>query len=416
MRFPASFGIICPIILCSCATIHPPLPADVPINKDAARGNILMVTLRLESGEKLLFAMDTGAPGTLLDKSLEPKLGHRFESIPAFEQIRDSKEPGGVSLAPILYTGDIQLNFTNYIGWGTREPAGVYLAPRLYLGNTPLKMDGDGILTGDLKWLEPPGNPPIMGILGMDVLDNYCIQLDFETGKMRFLNPRHLNVADLGKAYRISYYIEESSGLEHPYIQQPGLLGGVVTNVFIDTGLTTDGTVDPELLQRETMQERNAVHRDNGNVWFGKCIWNGETYTNLLIGAGGGAFENGKNPNFIGLGFLARHLVTFDFPHRVMYLKQTSAGPLVDENTEAAESLLNRMKSKGELPGWPANDAGAIYCHKLASQIWFDGRKNGDPSGYHYQFGRLSQDDPWKLQKAWRTDQDGKTIDEFPVP
>src|SRR5512147_1069796 len=73
------------LFLCSCATtpesssISPAtvLPADVTLNEDAGRGGWIIVMLRLESGEELPFIVDTGASGTLLDKSLEPKLGKR---------------------------------------------------------------------------------------------------------------------------------------------------------------------------------------------------------------------------------------------------------------------------------------------------------------------------------------------------
>jgi hypothetical protein len=380
------------LLLSSCATIPSRLPADVPMNKDAARGNALMVTLRLKSGEELLFAVDTGAPCTFLDKSLERKLGHRFESQ----------------------------RFTMN-SWGRQQGCGLYLAPKFYLGDTPLKMTGDGILTTDLSFVALPGNSPIKGILGMNVLEHYCLQLDFEAGKMRFLNPNHLNVAELGNAFPISYLYE--NGLSHPIIQQRSLLGGPVTNVLVDTGLRVDGGVDAELFQREiveqTRQEGNAVHGDVGRVWFAKCVWNGATYTNLLIGGIGGGFLEGSNghvENLIGLGFLSRHLVTFDFPHRMMYLKQVRSGPLVDENTATAEAFLNDLKAKGKLPGWSGNDTGAIYLDVRNFQIEFDGRKNGDASDYHYQVGRPSKDSHWKLQKAWRTNQDGQTLEEYPVP
>lgn len=361
------------------------------MNKDVVCENGLTVTLRLKSGEELLFAVDTGAPCMFLDKSLEPKLGRRFDSLPI------------------------------YIMWGSKQSGGVYLAPKLYLGDTPLKMTGNGILTCDLKSVALPGSPRIMGILGMNVLEHYCIQLDFEARKMRFLNPRQLNVADLGQAFPISFLSDQNErGLSHPFIQQPSLLGGAATNVLIDTGLRIDGTVDSALFQREIVEQRrqegNAIHGDNGRAWFAKCVWNGETYTNLLIGPGGGAFENGKVGNVIGLGFLARHLVTFDFPHRMMYLKQTRTGPLVDESMDAAKAFLNGLKAKGELPGWSGSDPGAMCLDAFPDHEEFDGRKNGDPSDYHYQVGRLSQDSPWRLQKAWRTDQDGKTIEKFPVP
>lgn len=117
----------------------------------------------------------------------------------------------------------------------------------------------------------------------------------------------------------------------------------------------------------------------------------------------------------MGLRFLARHLVTFDFPRQRLYLKQTSAGPLGDANTEAATEFLNVLMAKGQLPGWSTKDAGTIYLEPYPNFEAFDGQKNGDPSTYHYQVARASGG-TWKLQKAWRADQNGRTIEEYPVP
>jgi hypothetical protein len=44
------------------AAIYPLPPADVTINQDAGHGGLLVVTLRLASGEALPFIVDTGAP------------------------------------------------------------------------------------------------------------------------------------------------------------------------------------------------------------------------------------------------------------------------------------------------------------------------------------------------------------------
>jgi len=77
----------CLMILSSCATapiwfvddsIRPPLPAETSLHKGAGRGDNLFVTLRLETGEELLFLVDTGSPCTFLDKSMDPKLGKRL--------------------------------------------------------------------------------------------------------------------------------------------------------------------------------------------------------------------------------------------------------------------------------------------------------------------------------------------------
>jgi hypothetical protein len=62
--------------------------------------------------------------------------------------------------------------------------------------------------------------------------------------------------------------------------------------------------------------------------------------------------------NVIGLRFLARHLVTLNFPKRTMYLKRTSPGPLVDEDAQQAAKFLKGLKQAGELPGWATDEQG----------------------------------------------------------
>lgn len=72
----AAFG--CLLFLCLRATansVQPPLPAEVTMNKGAGRGGDIIATLRLADGERLPFIIDTGTSCTLIDKSLEPKLG-----------------------------------------------------------------------------------------------------------------------------------------------------------------------------------------------------------------------------------------------------------------------------------------------------------------------------------------------------
>jgi hypothetical protein len=53
------------------------------------------------------------------------------------------------------------------------------------------------------------------------------------------------------------------------------------------------------------------------------------------------------------------------------------------------------------------NRASAAFNHLL---------KKGDSSIYHYEFTRASKTSPWKLQKAWRADQNDHTVEEYPVP
>ena len=190
------------------------LPADVTMNKDAGRGDLLIMTLRLESGEDLPFVVDTGAGGTLLDRSLEPKLGKR-------------RRPSTVSL------------------FGVEHKTALYAAPKLYLRNTRL-ITGADIATYDVKQMLPRSSQPIMGILGMDCLRHYRIQLDFETGKIRFLDADQVNAAELGKAFRLTSGDDNAIGWagECPIIHQGGLVGGTGTNLLIDTGCNIDGFLE----------------------------------------------------------------------------------------------------------------------------------------------------------------------------
>ena len=294
------------LLMQSCATvdsIQPRLPAEVAINEDAGRWGLLLVTLRLESGKELPFIVDTGTARTLLDKSLEPTLGRP--------------------------RGRITMN-----SWGVKKESHLYAAPKLYLGGAPL-MTSSNIVTIDLRGLRSRSGPQPMGLLGLDCLRHYCIQLDFEAGKMRFMDSARLKVEELGKAFPISI----AGG--RPYICHPSLAGGTSTNSLADTN-TEDGKdkgrelpVGRDLpvtyslidtgFDADGRVNKGAIKgHDSGRVRLPECVWDGQTYTNLVVGVG-------EQANLLGLRFLARHLVTLDFPRQTMYLKQTSAGPLAGE-------------------------------------------------------------------------------------
>ena len=264
-------------------------PADVPLH-DAGRGNWLIVTLRLEDGTKVPCVVDTGASATLIDNSLKSKLG----------------EPLGT---------------TTLDHWGHRENTQVYPMPKLRLENVQLET-GTNIFTGSLKLMSLVARQTVRGILGMDCLHNYCIQLDFTAGEMRFLDPDHLDTTNLGRAYPLGYE------RNRPVIHHTGLFGGTSTNALIDTGMMYDAQVEQVVVQGHSLiRFRNFLIE---HVPFARklhrhfiapaCTWDGGNYTNLKV-------DTGVYANVLGLRFLARHLVTFDFPHNVMYLKQVTSGP-----------------------------------------------------------------------------------------
>jgi hypothetical protein len=194
----AGSGLFSLLLLCSCATAaHPPpiapaaeLPAEVSMNKDAGRGMCLFLMLRMER-EELPFVVDTGLTITAFDKSLEKKLGKCLGKI-RWKHYSETLE------------------------------AGVYAAPKLMVGSTRL-MTATNICSLDLKDLRNLSGRPVMGVLGMDCLRHYCIELDFDGGKIRFLAPDRLDTARAGKAFPLTFRWET------PVVHPIGLAGG--TNV-----------------------------------------------------------------------------------------------------------------------------------------------------------------------------------------
>jgi hypothetical protein len=319
----------------SCATQNSArsgLPADTSFNKDAGHDHLLYLKLRLENGKDLLFAMDTGVPHVVLDKSLEPVLGKRL----------------GTTQARSIWSGNM--------------PADEYEAPKLYLGGARL-LTGDRVFAADLGPLRQ--GLPLMGILGMDCLQNYCIQLDFDACKIRFLDPAHLDAEHLGQ--------KSSIELVHGTVSShTRLLGQTETNYLIDTGCVFDASLQAELFAQAVRelggqpgalgsQGTNAAGEIVHDVYLPIALVHGEACANVEV-------SDCPDVNLLGLRFLARHLTTFDFPHRAMYLQRRNGEPFEGEPmrvspsytfSQEAYQFLTALKDRGQLPGWLSTDEGA---------------------------------------------------------
>jgi hypothetical protein len=323
--------------------------------------------------------VDTGSPSTILPKVLEPKLGERL----------------GTNV--MLWVQGLKTN-------------GIYQAPRLYVGDTPLLTD-DVIYTGD--W----------STLGMDILRHYCIQLDFTSNKMRFLNPNHLDAKDLGEAFPLTF-TDDNHVIVHAHF-----LG--LSSWVVDTGNPFDVALTAQKFDR-VLRGRQfvpiAVGPNDKMPYSGAClsqaVFGGCTCTDLYISD----FLATNVPNIIGLPFLARYLVTLNFPKRVMYLKQVTAGsPILGALlTEEAKTFLKSMAEKGQLPGWSkgkdeidwktdSEDSGTYPASRIFN-FQTGGQVNAIPKNTRqYRVVRESQGSLWKLQRAWRSDANGRIVEEYPT-
>lgn len=389
-----TFGVLL-LLLCSCATenlTHARLPADVTMNKDAGRGDWLMAMVRLERGEKLPMVVDTGCPVTTFDQSLEAKLGKRLGTVTVWR-------------------------------FGVGIKTGIFAAPKLYLGKAPLMMTGTNVGACDFKQLIPSAGYPVMGILGMDVLEHYRIQLDFNRGKMRFLDDEHAKSEGWGQPFRLTDTGDGCFSVAENLACTNGL------SSLIDTGCSYGGWLVASLFQQWTNQASPLAH---GEMRALDGTLGGETYHDLELHGldeGLNAEDSRRKFNGIGLRVLAQNLVTLDFPKRTMYLKRTSDWPLFPKHIEAeakswvssAADFLKRLKRNGLLPGWSKDDGGGTTAFHFQHDTHLDSvtveaQKTGDSSIYNYTVTRSSKGSPWQLQKAWRTGQNRQIMEAYPIP
>jgi hypothetical protein len=253
------------------------------MNEDAGRGGPLIVTVRLQNGKELPMLVDSGTSGTFLDKSLEPELG---------------KTIGQVTLQ----------------SWGKHFKKSLYAAPTLYLGNVRL-MTGSNITTLDFKQISLAGEH-VMGVLGYDTLEHYCIQFDFAAGKVRFFNDEKADKQKWGTAFQI---VALNSKDSRPALAE-NLLGVQGPHSLIDSGyFVSVGWLMPKFYRQWTNQ---AVPLSNGEAHSPDGCLGGYIYQDVSLD------ENNVESDGIGLRFLARHMVTMDFPKHTLYLNRTRDWPL----------------------------------------------------------------------------------------
>lgn len=268
------------------------LPPEQNIGETVGRGDPLVLRLRLSGRQEetmVTFLVDTGSSVTILDRSFERLLGSRL--------------------------GKQRLNQV-FSGRGAVQ-ANAYTAPKLYLGNVQL-LTGPTVLTCDCS--ASGNNGPCEAVLGMDCLAHYCVQMDFNARKLRFLDSDDLKRESFGQAFSMD------CAKQVPVVSMK-LLGERNLRFLLDSGFYqyADGTLPREVI-RPALQNHMAKDIGNGLFLFQTVDIGTESYKTVCF-AETQIEDGGGVAGFIGLGFMARHVVTFDFPKGILYLRSISAQP-----------------------------------------------------------------------------------------
>ena len=234
------------------------------------------------------------------------------------------------------------------------------------------------ILSTDLRFAERALNRKVEGILGMDALKGVALHIDFDRGKLLLLDSSRMGKPP-GKSIPMTLGPNGT-----PYLS--GRLPDIPYAVFlIDTGKDSTGSI----CQPDFTSLRSAGHVKSTGVEVAGLVGDGTitnneagycvrfsladfTYNNLV-------FTSGRS-NALGLRFLRRHRLTFDFPRETAYIEPGRCSALRDRGDYCglifdADMIVQQIdpKSLGEKAGLELHDRLVSIDGKLVQELkWIE--------------------------------------------
>ncbi len=255
------------------------------------------------------FVLDTGATHTFFDIAFRDDLG-------------DPVQSGEIATAGDPIQGTL------------------YHAPEARVGPLNLKQ-AETVICYDHRMISMVVGKRIDGILGMNFLKRYIVRIDFDNGKLILLDPKTLPSPLWGEVVEIHRH---KMGV---FLTQARILDAD-TAMLIDTGYNGTGTLLKKLFDYVRKAQGGRTATSLGETASGtvssqmirlqRLTVGSRRYSNVLVDEG--------NSNMLGLEFLARHVVTLDFPRERMYLKK---GKHFDRVDEADMSGLHLLKVGGKV-------------------------------------------------------------------
>jgi hypothetical protein len=293
---------------------------------DIARGPRLALLPVSFNGKTVLFCVDTGASKTVFDKSLSYHLGQSLGTTTAATP-----------------AGSIEVE--------------LYPAPRASVG--PLDLSSlETVACHDLTNIRYASGQEVYGILGMDFLRNYAIELDFDAGKCQLWKeaPTHWD-----KQHSVPISFDQSNRPQIPL----AMSGGRTEQFIIDTGAnasTLRGQIFDELIQRGAIDSAVSHHA----VAMAGTIGAKSGYVReLRLGQFAHSTIRLDRDQFSVLGarYLSRYKVHLDFNGGIAIF---AAGTRCNDPDPIATSGLGILQVEGEKiicsvePSGPGASAGLI--------------------------------------------------------
>ncbi len=306
----------------------PPVYSDKALEQFAILqdGGPLLVPVTIQ-GKTHSFILDTGASCTAYDKALAPLLG----------------APTGRGRV-LLATGV--------------EMADQYAAPDAAVGKLPLPK-GQMVYVTDLSKARAVGGLDVRGVLGMDFLRHYVVELDHGRGLVTF---RQLARPQSGASVPLFMHqgvpwasVCLPGGQREPFMIDTGELG--YSSGSLRTGLVkaleAEGKLAPEGGESKFAGAgKRSTVRHHARL---EALTFGPVEQRRLL------FSWPAQCNTLGLNFWARQVTTFDFPNGMVYLGPPVEHALADEPDRSGLHFLKLGRClvvQSVDPGSPAARAG----------------------------------------------------------
>jgi len=236
-------------------------------------------------GKEYQFVLDTGATNTAFDISLKDQLGWRRGSSKG--RVADGKR--------------IDIDF--------------FGLSHAHFGGLCKKHKTVAVM--DLSYLSRITGRKVDGIVGLDILKDHIVRLDFEKNVVSFL--RSINdsefsgcEADLSFKKKLAYINVK--------------VDNIPVRFMIDTGFTNSGFWG--LLEPAVIEQLDVVgigQGDQASTVAAPMDFNQRKTVVANLSIGRVEYENEMfvehRQSILGLGFFSRHIVTFDFPNKKVYLE-----------------------------------------------------------------------------------------------
>jgi hypothetical protein len=237
------------------------------------------------NGKKHLFLLDTGSTYTVYDLSFKKNLGD-------VRKRQTVQTPGGQFVLELYDAPDAYLGAHNIVGSGR-------------------------VACMDLTMLDFIFGKKVSGFIGMDFLKKHVIQIDFDKGTLAFLTPEKKQGSVWGEEFVMTYVWDV------PFITG-SLSDGSRADFAVDTGHNFFGNLGRRLFENLTSKQNVETIELLTYSATGNSRSRSTRIDKFSIGSfdyEGAILQEGEL-NQLGTGFLARHIVTFDFPNGKLYLKK----------------------------------------------------------------------------------------------